>query len=160
MTATCKKTFYKNIEDFSDKTFSRYIAFLKRVGVPIHYSARRKAYVQINKDGKVSRSAPFNEPDYMLLGKKQQMYLDKIRRLMTIMDSAPYIDVDIWYQERFPKLSKRTMQRDFAELRKIKHSNGEYNYGPYYKRGWEQPGIEWNDDEPLGHYYCSGITDA
>jgi hypothetical protein len=61
------------------------------------------------------------------------------------MKDLPYKDCDKWYGETFPEMSKRTMHRDFAELRAI-------GYDIYYKREWNDP-VYKEDEFPPGHYY-------
>jgi len=139
------------LKDFSDKTFSRDISLLKRAGVPIHFSGRRKAFVQIDETGKEGRSPKFRAPDYPE-SKKGQQYIDKIIRLITIMDGLPYEDCDVWYRGTFPDASKRTMQRDFATLKTI-------GYEVYYKREWDDPDFK-DDENPPGHYYFDGVYNA
>ena len=53
--------------DISDKTFSRDIALLKRAGVPIRFSGRRKAFVLVDEKGDESSHAPRREPDLDLI---------------------------------------------------------------------------------------------
>ena len=136
---------------FSDKTFSRDIALLKRAGVPIHFSGRRKAFVLVDENGKESRYSQFRAPDYPE-SKKESQYIDKIIRLITMMDDLPPEDCDVWYRETFPEASKRTMQRDFATLKSI-------GYEVYYKREWDDPDYK-DDDNPPGHYYFEGVHSA
>ena len=141
----------RNSLDGCDKTFSRDIALLKRAGVPIRFSGRRKAFVLIDENGNESRCTPFREPDYPE-GKKERQFLEKIIRLITMMNELPYEDCDVWYRETFPQCSKRTMQRDFATLKEI-------GYEIYYKRGWESPYGE-GYDQPLKRYYFEGAYNS
>ena len=135
---------------FCDKTFSRDIALLKQAGVPIHFSGRRKAFVLIDEDGKEARRPLLRMPDYPESTKAKQ-FLDKIIRLMAMMDELPDVDCDVWYRARFPASSKRTMQRDFAILKTIGPG-----YVVYYKREWEDP-YEKDDEQPPGHYYYDEV---
>jgi predicted DNA-binding transcriptional regulator YafY len=134
----------------SDKTFSRDIALLKRAGVPIHFSGRRKAFVLVDEAGNEDRQAPRRAPDFPE-GKKEKQYIEKIIRLTTMMDDLPFEDCDAWYREAFPEASKRTMQRDFAVLKRV-----EPPYVIYYKREWENPDDK-DDEQPPGHYYYDGV---
>jgi len=146
---------------WNKKTISRDIATLKFAGVPIKYSGKRKAYV-LSKNPK---DIIVDEDEYSKsiahLGKKEQQYIRKIRRLTRfmkrlreILDSEP---VEVHYKEMFPEVSTRTMQRDFATLYDI-------NYQVKYKRTWYE-GIKrwwlipederWWDETPIKHYYLN-----
>ena len=142
-----------NLSRFSDKTFSRDILLLKRAGVPIHFSGRRRAFVTINEDGKETRRPAFRAPNYPDSIKEKQ-YIDKIIRLMTMMDDLPDEDCDVWYRGTFPDASKRTMQRDFAILKTIGPG-----YVIFYKREWENP-YDKDDEQPPGHYYYEEVRNA
>ena len=137
-------------KDVNDRTFSRDIALLKRAGVPIHFSGKRKAFVLKDESGNESVQAPRRKPDYPE-GKKERQYLEKIVRLTTMMDDLPYEYCDVWYRETFPNASKRTMQRDFSTLNEI-------GYRVFYKRAWDYPG-EGMDEDPLGRYYYEEVCD-
>ena len=133
----------------SDKTLSRDIALLKRSGAPIRFSGQRKAFILADKDGNaLFRKKHRAKPDFPE-GKKEQQYLEKIIRLTTMMDHLPDEDCDVWYTETFPNCSKRTMQRDFAVLKKV-------GYVVYYKRGWESPYGE-GYDQLIRRYYFEGV---
>lgn len=135
-----------SLPGFSDKTFSRDLALLRRAGVPIRFSRRRNAFVLLSEDGTEHRGASLRPPDYPE-GAKRRQYIDRLIRLMTIMDDIPCEDCDVWYKETFPDMSTRTMQRDFTALRDIGRG-----YRIYYKRSWEDP--EYKDDKlPAGHYF-------
>ena len=136
----------QSLRGWSDKTFSRDIALLKRAGIPLRFSGRRKAFVLVDEAGKEDyRTAYRTAPDFPD-GKKERQYLEKIIRLTTMMDDLPDEDCDLWYRETFPEASKRTMQRDFATLNAI-------GYRIKYERD------PWNmhdagTDLPPNHYYC------
>ncbi len=125
-----------------NKTFSRDIALLKKAGVGIRYSVKRQAYVTVRCDG-----VP-NLPE----GKADKRFLEKIIRLITVMDEIPMEDCDIWYMENIPGAAKRTMQRDFAILNsigyEIKYERSEFNYH------------DAGSDLPHGHYYCDSPNGA
>jgi predicted DNA-binding transcriptional regulator YafY len=133
---------------WSTKTFSRDISLLKSAGVPIHYSGKQKAYVLAYKKGEgVPPDKPNNKPE-PAGGKKAEQYIEKLRRLTTLMDFLRGMTdepCDVWYRETFPEISERTMQRDFALLRSI-------GYIIEYKRAWDEP---WDKENelPLGFYY-------
>jgi predicted DNA-binding transcriptional regulator YafY len=133
-----------NLEGWSDKTFSRDIALLKRAGVPIRFSGRRKAFVKIDEAGNETKRAANRAPDYPE-NKKERQFLEKIIRLITVIDELPPEDCDVWYRDTFPETSKRTMQRDFSTLKVM-------GFEIYYKREWENPDDK-DDEQPPGHYY-------
>ena len=138
---------------WSDKTFSRDIALLKRAGIPIRFSGRRKAFVLVDEEGRENRRGNHRTPPDFPEGKKERQYLGKIIRLITMMDDLPSEDCDVWYRETFPEASKRTMQRDFATLKKVQTNNWiDDGYVVYYKREWDNPDDK-DDAQPPGHYY-------
>lgn len=119
------------------KTFSRDIALLKSAGVQIRYSVRQKAFV--------CEEDKLMEPDFPE-SKSGQRFVEKLIRLIITMSDISEEDCDQWYQEAFPDISKRTMQRDFAVLNaigyQIKYEREEFNM---HNAGC---------DLPPGHYYC------
>ena len=127
------------------RTFFRDIALLKRAGVPVKFSKRRKAYVLTDEAGNELPRGKFRAAPELPEGKKERQFLEKIVRLMTMMDGLPIDDCDVWYRENFPEASKRTMQRDFAILKAV-------GYVIYYKREWDDPDYK-SDERPPGHYY-------
>jgi len=148
-----KQELKDNLHGWCDKTFSRDVALLKRAGVPICFSMLRKAFVLYDESGKVSPRGEFrNLPKYPE-GKKDRQYIDKIIRLITIMDELPEEDCDIWYRETFPDVSKRTMQRDFAALNaigyRIKYERDSFNS---YDAGDDMPPRHYYSDRPYGTY--------
>jgi predicted DNA-binding transcriptional regulator YafY len=132
------------------RTFSRDIALLKRAGVPIRYSGRRKAFVLTDEAGNESPRGNYRAAPEFPEGKKERQYFDKIRRLITMMDEVPYEDCNVWYRETFPESSKRTMQRDFAVLNRVLPGC------LYYKREWDNP-FDKDDGQPPGHYYVGNF---
>ena len=137
---------------WSDKTFSRDIALLKRAGVPIRFSGRRKAFVLVDETGKEDHHTAYRTPADYPEGKKERQYLEKIIRLTTMMDDLPDEDCDIWYRETFPEASKRTMQRDFATLNAIG-----------FRIKYERDAWNMHDagmDVPPNRYYCDRPYDA
>jgi predicted DNA-binding transcriptional regulator YafY len=123
----------------SGKTFPRDIALLKRAGARIRYSSRRRAFVlEAGERGK---------PDFPG-GKADIRFLEKIIRLIVMMDAIPYEDCDIWYADTFFWVSRRTMQRDFAVL-------GALGYRMIYERSEENP-----NDVPPRRYYCEAPEDT
>ncbi len=119
------------------KTFSRDIALLKKANVRIGYSMKRKAFVLAYRE--MEKTDP---PE----SKSEARYIQKLRRLIALMDGLPYGDCDNWYMATIPLASRRTMQRDFATLNAI-------GYDIKYEHS------EWNShdagmDVPPGHYYC------
>jgi len=128
----------------SIKTFSRDIALLKKAGVQIRYSVKRKAFVV--------ESLQHTKPD-LTGGKSDARYVAKIRRLLTCMNDMPNEDCDKWYSEIFPEASKRTMQRDFATLNTIgymiKYERESYNS---HDAGYDVPINQYYLDRPQGIY--------
>ena len=121
----------------SKKTFSRDIAILKKAGFAIRYSVRQQAFVL---DEKPQTTHPPAD------NKAEQIFIEKIMRLTTVMDNIPAVDCDKWYADTFPNTSKRTMQRDFAVLNAIG-----------YTIKYERDGCNYHDagmDVPPRHYYC------
>ena len=148
---------------WTKKTISRDIATLKLAGVPIQYSAKRKAYVLSTLLEKSITSEEEYSKSIAHLGKKEQQYIRKIRRLTTFMNHLKYYvgeddPCDIEYKKLFPAISKRTMQRDFNTLSGV-------GYYFIYKRAWRETPKDrtWVDDItgeaityfecPIGHYY-------
>jgi hypothetical protein len=131
------------------KTFQRDIALLKSAGVRVnhrfrqYYGVRRKAFVLDSRE----RNAP-DYPD----NQAQIRQIDKIIRLIIMMDEIPPEDCDIWYRKTFPKTSPRTMQRDFATLKAI-------GFEIKYKREWEDPEFK-GDEDPVNRYYCNAVYDT
>ena len=142
------------LHGWSNKTFSRDITLLKRAGVPIRFSGRRKAFVLVDEAGKEDHRTDYRTAPDFPEGKKERQYLEKIIRLTTMIDDLPNEDCDVWYRETFPEASKRTMQRDFATLKNVR--TNDIGYVVYYKREWENPDDK-DDDQPPGHYYFEGV---
>ena len=121
----------------SKKTFSRDIASLKKCGIPIRYSAKRQAFVLESVEETEAAKAA---------GKKEEIFLQKLRRLTQMMDEMPAENCDKWYADTFPHTSKRTMQRDFAVMNAIG-----------YRIKYEREAFNSHDagnDLPIRHYYC------
>lgn len=144
----CQEVSFKEITDMlpvSPKTAFRDIQFLKQAGVlQICYSRKRQAFVPV--------SLEFREPQWPE-NKNRKLYLEKIRRLCTIMARIEGSENPIsWYREQYPGLSERTRQRDFKELGRIGYRIG---YHPVYApdRAWDpnyKPG--WYYEFPAGAY--------
>ena len=84
----------------------------------------------------------------------QQRLILKLRRLFLFM---PYLDAeedcDIRYRELFPDVSKRTMQRDFAELNKL-------GFNIRYERDLLVLGYDPDEPHPKGGRYLNDYLDA
>ena len=144
----CQEVSFQEITDIlpvSEKTVYRDIQILKRAGVlQIRYSKRQEAFVPA--------SLNFTEPDWPE-NQTQRRYLEKIRRLCTLMVQIEGAEDPIaWYRTQYPGLSDRTRQRDFKELDKIGYQIG-YNPLRNPDRDWDpnyEPG--WYCDFPTGAY--------
>lgn len=127
-----------------NKTFSRDIALLKKAGVPVCYSKRRRAFVL---DGKRLDSPEYPE------NKFERRYMEKLIRLFIMMDGLPDEDCDRWYAITFPETSKRTMQRDFAALNsigyEIRYERSAFNC---HDAGFDLPPRRYYCDRPNGAY--------
>ena len=135
----CQEVSFQEITDMlpvSEKTVYRDIQILKRAGVlQIRYSKRQEAFVPA--------SLNFTEPDWPE-NQTQRRYLEKIRRLCTLMVQIEGAEDPIaWYRTQYPGLSDRTRQRDFKELDKIGYQigynplrNPDRDWDPHYEPGW------------------------
>ena len=135
----CQEVSFKEITDMQKKkkkTVYRDIQILKRAGVlQIRYSKRQEAFVPA--------SLNFTEPDWPE-NQTQRRYLEKIRRLCTLMVQIEGAEDPIaWYRTQYPGLSDRTRQRDFKELDKIGYQigynplrNPDRDWDPHYEPGW------------------------
>jgi hypothetical protein len=109
----CDEVSMKELTDLlhgCKKTFSRDITLLKSAGARIRFSKRRGAFVLESRERAmpaVSKTAP------------GRLYLEKIIRLISMMDEMPDESPDLWYKSTFPGSSLRTMQRDFAIMNTI-----------------------------------------
>lgn len=121
------------------KTVERDIALLKAAGLlNIRFSKQAHAFVPAEGDWMTCRLPPvFPE------SKAQRNSMVKILRLTHMMDEMDGAQDPIaWYQQHYPTLSPRTMQRDFHELRTI-------GYDVRY-----QADELFDEKHPLGTYYC------
>jgi len=148
---------------WTKKTISRDIATLKFAGLLIKYSNKRKAYVLSEVFGRSTPSEEEYNKSIAHLGKKEQQYVRKIKRLATFMNCLLHHvgeddPCDVEYKRLFPAISKRTMQRDFSTLSYV-------GYELEYKRAWRETpkSRTWVYDitgevitefeRPIGHYY-------
>jgi hypothetical protein len=137
----CQEVSFKEISDLipvGRKTIERDIALLQQAGLlDIHYSVRVKAYVPA-KGGHMVCFQPPKFPESV----PQRQFMEKIIRLATIMRTVKADDDPVvWYHERFPELTSRTMQRDFAELAIL---------GYEIRR---QGIIDYDGEHPIGSHY-------
>ena len=135
----CQEVSFKEITDMlpvSQKTAYRDIRLLKQAGVlQIRYSKSREAFVPTG--------LVFTQPDWPE-NQTQKRYLEKIRRLCTLMVQIEGAEDPIaWYRTQYPGLSDQTRQRDFNELGKIGYQirynplcNPDRNWDPHYEPGW------------------------
>jgi predicted DNA-binding transcriptional regulator YafY len=130
----CSEVSFKEVTDqipVSKKTVYRDIRLLRQIGYEIGFSRKDNSFAMSRE------MAPPQFPE----NKTQRRYMEKILRLTTLMLEMPGADDPAaWYRERFPNLSARTMQRDFATLNGI-------GYRVAYER--ESYGMH-----PAGKYFC------
>jgi len=144
----CQEVSFQEITNMlpvSQKTAYRDIRLLRQAGIlQIRYSKSRAVFVPT--------SLQFTKADWPK-NQTQKLYLEKIRRLCTLMVQIEGVEDPIaWYRTRYPKLSDRTCQRDFKELAGIGYRIG---YNPVHDpdRNWDpdyEPG--WYYDFPYGAY--------
>ena len=110
-----------------------------------------KYYNKFNEDKRLTRR--HGNVEFITSMKYIQKYLEKIRRLCTLMVQIEGAEDPIaWYRTQYPGLSDRTRQRDFKELDKIGYQIG-YNPLRNPDRDWDphyEPG--WYCDFPTGAY--------
>ncbi|WP_027398742.1 hypothetical protein [Anaerovorax odorimutans] len=140
----CREISLKEIIDllpYSKKTILRDISLLKQGDIiHIRYSKRLDAFIPINGENAVCNDPNPKYPEY----KPHKVYLEKLIRLTTIMREADmHDDPAIWYKNKYSNLSSRTMQRDFAILRKI-------GYMIIYQRNKDE-----FEEHIAGNYYCN-----
>jgi predicted DNA-binding transcriptional regulator YafY len=131
----CREVSFKEVTaqiPVSKKTVYRDIRLLRQIGYEIGFSRENKSFA-------MSREiAPPQFPE----NKTQRRYMEKMLRLTTLMLEMPGADDPaVWYRERFPNLSTRTMQRDFATLNGI-------GYRVAYERE------SYDTYRPAGKYFC------
>jgi predicted DNA-binding transcriptional regulator YafY len=129
-------------DEFCEKTISRDIALIKQAGWTIRYSVRDKVYYETDEP---------REPKFPT-GKKERQYIERIIRLNEVMIllryGGPDGPVDVWYEEAFPNVSRRTMQRDFNIINSV-FCEVMYYFGVRYKRKMG----EWDDEDQIPGYY-------
>lgn len=105
----------------SRKTALRDVQLLKRAGlIQVKYSRKYKAFIPAGECF-VPEYANREHPDWPE-NHAQKLYMEKIIRLCTLMTEVVMSEVKNpieWYRKQYPKLSERTRQRDFLELKKI-----------------------------------------
>ena len=114
---TSRKTLMRNLMDLQDAGLLR-----------IQYSKREKGYIHLDDHQRCPFLTPLKSNN-----QARNRHLEKLVRLATIMiglkghQEFPFYDeryanqetCSAWYQKKFPNVSTRTMQRDFAELNRI-----------------------------------------
>jgi predicted DNA-binding transcriptional regulator YafY len=130
-------------DEFCEKTISRDIALIKQAGWNIRYSVRDKAYYETDEP---------RVPKFPT-GKKERQYIERIIRLYKVMFELFYFmpdePVDVWYEETFPNVSRRTMQRDFDIINSVFYK---INY--YFEVKYKRKMGEWDNEKQLpGNYY-------
>ena len=132
----CAEVSYKEVTDLipvSKKTVDRDICLLREIGFQIEFSKKLRAFVM----SKEKKEPCFPEN---LTRRKYREKILRLTDLMCEMDGAD--DPAVWYRERYPSLSARTMLRDFKILRSI-------GYRVVYQRG----GDEWDEHQPNKYYF-------
>ncbi len=146
----------KKIIEVSTKTIMRDLKELQYAGLlNIKFTKKENGYIHIDDNKRCPFSAPILSDN-----KAKNLHLQKLIRISTIMiELRNFTELHMyenhnkeqetcssWYKNRFPSLSKRTMQRDFNELNKIgyeiKYDSYERNYIVEFPEGIE--GIENN----------------
>jgi predicted DNA-binding transcriptional regulator YafY len=134
----CREVSFKEMTDqisVSKKTLYRDICLLKEIGCDINFSRELGAFVMSHERG---------EPGFPE-NKTRRHYMEKILRLVTIMEKMDEEDAAGWYRGKFPELSARTMQRDFRILNDI-------GYRIEFERTND------NHHRSAGKYYCEWPT--
>lgn len=118
-----------NLIEISHKTITRDIKELQNAGlINVRFSKKEKGYVHVDNH----KHCPFSPP-IISDNKAKNMHLEKLIRLATIMiclrghTELTFYDegfknqetCSIWYKNKYPNVSTRTMERDFAELNKM-----------------------------------------
>lgn len=110
-----------NLINVSNKTVQRDLQELQSAGLlSIKFSKKENGYIH-NED---NNRCPFSEPIFCET-KAQKIHLEKLIRLATIMNELKDYQFNnqdacsSFYKNKFPKVSRKTMQRDFIELNKI-----------------------------------------
>ena len=139
----CEAVSYKEVTNLipvSTKTVERDISLLRQADIiRVRYSKLAGAFVPL-EDGSMVCEEPCPElTDY----KPQQLYLEKLIRLTTLMRELNSADDPAqWYKSHYPALCTRTMQRDFKTLCQL-------GYEVRYQR--EEDCFE---ERQRGKYYC------
>lgn len=107
----------------SHRTIGRDIRFLKQAGLMRgRYSRKYKAYEPLKtEDYFVPRNGKYLSP-VLPKERSKALYMEKIIRLCTLMTEMIIAEVEDpidWYRKKYKKLSDRTRQRDFKQLREI-----------------------------------------
>ncbi|MCM1233908.1 MAG: hypothetical protein NC489_27700 [Ruminococcus flavefaciens] len=130
----------------SHRTIGRDIRFLKQAGlIQTQYSKKYKAYEPLEAEGFfVPRDGKYRLPE-LPKERSKVLYMEKIIRLCTLMAEMIIAEVEDpidWYRKKYKKLSDRTRQRDFKQLREVGYkvsyaAADELGPGEY---GYEYPG--------------------
>ena len=110
-----------NLINIGNKTIQRDLQELQRAGLlRIKFSKKENGYTHIDDNNR----CPFAKAVFSEI-KAQNIHLEKLIRLATIMTELrdyQYNNQETcssWYKNKFPKVSRKTMQRDFIELNDI-----------------------------------------
>lgn len=131
---------YKDILDafpVNKKTAARDLQFLAHAGVArLRYSRRTMSFLPAGAEFVPRRASDFHPPAFPPGSEPAKAHLERFVRLCTMMleldqdPEGPGRDPALWYQTRYPALSRRTRERDFAQLREI-------GYGIAWREAWE-----------------------
>ena len=124
------------------KTIQRDIALIRQAGGQVRFRKTQDLHGYVMDPKELTDPIPTEN-------KAQQRLIQKLRRLFVFMR---YLDAeedcDIRYRELFPNVSKRTMQRDFAELNKL-------GFNIHYERELDALGYDPDEPHPKGGRYMN-----
>lgn len=145
----CKEVSWAELAPLSTckKTIQRDIALIRQAGGLVRFRKTQDIHGYVMESKELADQIPTEN-------EAQQRLILKLRRLFLFM---PYLDAeedcDIRYRELFPDVSKRTMQRDFAELNKL-------GFNIRYERDLLVLGYDPDEPHPKGGRYLNDYLDA
>ena len=121
------------------KTIQRDITLIRHAGGQVRFRKTKELHGYVMDPKELADPVPTEN-------QAQQRLIQKLRRLFIFL---PYLDdeedCDVCYRELFPNVSKRTMQRDFAELNKL-------GFNIHFERELDMLGYEPGEPHPKGRY--------